>query len=201
MVPLCLVVVVQGVVAVRRGDAVRYVYAAAAGCVALAAWLAAGPIDVGHLILPVHVFLACVLAIGALVPSRSGRLVQHFAALLVFAAVAELTVFGSGSFVASGSVPGWLVTAYPALAIATVLVYGYLLQNAAHFAVAAGVAMLWLSHGTVHTYRWPRDTMAGLDYLVWGLLAFAVALAISISKISKLRQWLRVRQRLRERAR
>ncbi|MCA9101164.1 MAG: hypothetical protein KDA63_08445 [Planctomycetales bacterium] len=199
VVPLGLLALLQGAVGARRQSPPRFLYASASGALALASATGTVPLGRDDMFVPEHVFLACLLLFGAMLPGNSGRPLQHLAALMIFAAAAVVIVAGPDALTAPWHMPAVLAMTYPALAIALALVYGYLVRNAAHFAAAAGVATLWLIDGAYDLYRWLRDAVAGLDYLVWGLAALVVALLISVSKIAKLRQWLRVRRRRRSR--
>ena len=83
---------------------------------------------------------------------------------------------------------------YPLLAIAAAAAYGYFVRNRSYYLSAAGVLGAWLATVGWHMYRGLRQTMAGLDYLLFGLLFFLIAMLISLNKAGVLKCWFRRRR-------
>jgi hypothetical protein len=77
-------------------------------------------------------------------------------------------------------------------------ILGLLRRDAWRLVAVAGVGAAWLTGVGWRAYVALRAEVAGLDYLLLGLLLFPVAVAISLAKAGVLNRWL---DRLFERSR
>lgn len=189
--PFVFIAVIQFCMAIRQRNAVRSVLSVA--CVLVAATISYQETHFtayGGLI-PFHLLLAVVLLVGAVVRDKFGEFVQYIGAILI--ALAGVTSVVCGPRIL-GEVPPMLPEVYPLLAIATAVAYGYFVRNRSYYLSATGVLVVWLATVAWHMYRGLRQTMAGLDYLLFGLLFFLIAMLISLNKAGVLTHWFRPRR-------
>jgi hypothetical protein len=177
--PIVVVGLVQGWIAAGRRSGLRWLLAG--GCIVAALMIALRDTGFnGHYgAAPAHLFLGVLLVVGALARGPLGRLLQHVGAVAILGATTLVLVGGSKLL---DDVPsGWLI-AYPAMAITLAILYGWLVSNWIYFATAAACLACWAGSASTHAYRQLRQTMAGLDYILWGLAFLLVALLISLLK-------------------
>lgn len=185
-IPVLLVGILQGAMAARHRSAGRWFVASA--CVIASAMLEFQ--DTAFMayqgVVPAHLMLATVLLIAALHRSPFARFLQNCAALALLAAA----VFAlSDNTKCLGDVhPAWLI-AYPATVIIVAAAYGWLVRNRLYYGSAAGMIACWLAVFAVQGYRYLRELMAGLDYILWGLLSLGLALLITLTKAGATRRW------------
>ncbi len=190
--PFVLIAIVQFLMAIRQRNASRCLISV--GCVLVAAAInfPATSFRAQGTLIPFHIMLAVVLLTGVVLRDKFGRFVQHVGAVLIVlagvpAAVCDSRILGDQTAV--------FLELYPVLAIAAAVAYGYIVRNRAYFLSAAAVLAAWLAMVGWHVYLGLRKTMAGLDYLFFGLLLFLVALLISLNKAGALRRWFLTRCR------
>ena len=144
-----------------------------------------------HGAIPAHLILVAVLSIGALSRDPFARLLQHTGAAMILVGAVVSLIDTPGLL---GEVrPVWLAV-YPAVAILAAIVYGRLVRNWLYFGSAAASFACWLVVLSIEGYRQMRQTMAGLDYILWGTLSLIVAMFISLTKTALAHRWL-ARQR------
>jgi hypothetical protein len=185
--PLLAVAGLQASAALRRSSAPRCLLAAC--CLVAAATLdLQGTWFTAHRgLIPMHLLLASVLLIGAAFRGWFAELLQHLGAALLLAAGVVSVVGDPGML---GDPPAALLMAYPALAIAVAVGYGWLVGNRWYFASAAGISLGWLTLGGWRVYRHLRHSIPGLHYLAWGVFFFVVAMLISLMKAGLAQRWL-----------
>ncbi len=138
-------------------------------------------------VIPIHLLLAVVLVVGAVFRDNIGRWTQNVgAAGLFLLSLAAITCEPTSI----GNPPALLLTLYPLAAGTVAVVYGLLVKNPWFFASAAGSLLIWLVASVLSSYRQLRRITPGTDYLVWGALAFLIALVVSLSKMGLLQRLL-----------
>jgi hypothetical protein len=130
--------------------------------------------------IPVHLLLAIILVVGAIFRDALGKRIQELGALSLF-----LLAFAAAKCDPSslGDPPHAILVLYPLLAAAVAVVYGLVVKNRWYFFSAAGSLGSWLLMVGWSAYRQTRHAIVGLDYIVWGVLSFLAALAVSLSKM------------------
>ena len=130
--------------------------------------------------IPVHLLLAIILVVGAIFRDALGKRIQELGALSLFLLAFAVAKCDPSSL---GNPPHAILILYPLLAAAVAVLYGLVMKNRWYFLSAAGSLGSWLLMVGWSAYRQSRQTMAGLDYVVWGALSFLAALAVSLSKM------------------
>ena len=77
---------------------------------------------------------------------------------------------------------------------AGLIVYGLLLRHWPAVTIASILLGCWLATAGWQGYRFLRQLVLGLDYIVLSLAVFALALAISLGKAGLLARWLKMRR-------
>jgi hypothetical protein len=126
-----------------------------------------------------HLALGGVLLIGAAFNDAIGRFLRAAGAVLVLPACL-LALFGATE--PPADVPPWAVAAYPLLMAVLLAGYGLLLRHRVSYGVAGLVLACWLAVAGWSGYRALRELVAGLDYIVLGLLLFVLAVLVSLAK-------------------
>jgi hypothetical protein len=177
--PLWSLAALQGVMALRRPTSGR--------CLLTAMFaIAAATLDLSpawgvprRALLAVHLEIATCLAIGPAFRDPLARSAQN-------AGLALLTLLGLEALAEStGSLPGLsleLPPNYPLLAAAIALTYGFLARSRPAFASALTILGGWAGLSVWQGYRQWRVHVAGLGHIVLGLVSFALATLISLSK-------------------
>jgi hypothetical protein len=173
------------IVGIRR----RYAMACLLGgwCVVLALWIdfRETPFAAHRGAIPLHLLLATMLVVGAVFRDTVGKWIQYFAAAGIFLLALTVVTCSPNSF---GDPPRVLWALYPLLAAAIAVAYGVAVKNYWYFASAIGCLGGWLAASGWTSYRQARRAVGGLDYVVWGIISFLVALAVSLSKMGVLRR-------------
>ncbi len=144
-----------------------------------------GPLAAHRAAILVHVLLAAALLVGVLFRDAVGRWIQGLGAACLLC-LALVTVACDPSTL--GNPPHWLLVLYPLLAGTIALVYGLLVKNPWCFASAVGCLCGWLAASGWSSYRQARRSIVGLDYIVWGIVSFVLAILVSLSKTGLLRR-------------
>jgi hypothetical protein len=164
----------------------------AAGATAAAA-LALAETDTAPLLVPVafHLGLFAVLVLGAAFDDRLGRLLRAAgSALVLLACLAAMFV----PFDAPGGLAPWALGAYPLVMSAALMGYGLALRHRPARATGAVVLVCWSAVEAWQGYRFLRQIVAGLDYLVLSLSVFALAILISLAKSGALSRRIAVQE-------
>jgi hypothetical protein len=182
--PLVLVACVQLLLAWKRQNGMRAIVGLTCLVAAASLQCRGTAFTAGHGLVPLHLILAAVLLVGAIGRDRLARLLQAVGAAWILAAgIASLAIEP-----AAIDVPPLVLKIYPVAAAAVAAAYGLLVANRWYLAAATGVCAGWLSLGGWQLYRHLRQSMAGLDYVIWGTLSLLVAMLISLSKAGLLRR-------------
>jgi hypothetical protein len=192
ILPLAAVAVLQFGTALGKTSRLRVL--AAAVCVLAGSWIGLeGTAQQAYGAAAMfHLGLLTLMAAGVLIPDQFGRFLQAIGALMLVA--------GGGVAVGAQFVPelygrlAWaepFVAWYPWAAIAAAVVYVYLGRNRGYYAAAGVIAAAWLVPTARDLYQVLREIMVGLDYVLVGLLVFAVAMLVSLSKVPAVQRWLK----------
>ena len=141
-------------------------------------------------LLPWHLFIAVVLAIGARPHDRLARAWQGLGAALLTLPVLVWTVIVTDPRFSPPPTPwNWAFGVYP-LALALVAVgYGWLVGNRAYRRVVATDGCLWSGMAAWYGYLFAQQLLAGLRYLVGGAVCFLLAAIISLLKTGLPQRW------------
>jgi hypothetical protein len=185
--PLALVAagLIQLYLAERRRSSPRFF---AAGCLALIAVSVGshGTSFTAHSgLLPWHLLVALVLAIGARAGDRFARVWQGVGVALLLLLVLVWAVIVTDSRFS----PGWALSVYPLAVALVAAVYGWLVANRAYRAVVVISSCAWLGIGFWHGYQLARQALAGFSYLVGGAVCFLIAAMISLIKAGVPQRW------------
>ncbi len=184
--PILAVAALQTALAVRRRESWRF--AAGAICFLDAATIVANARGwQGHqALLAYHGSLVALLLIGLLFDDSLARLLKEAGAVL-------LTLFCLAGFwvdpAAIDVVPPEIVRAYPFILIAIAVVYGLATGCRTYFVAASIGLMVWIGIVGWQGYSGLRQWLVGLDWIVCGLLLFAVAAVISLGKTGLWSRW------------
>jgi hypothetical protein len=91
--------------------------------------------------------------------------------------------------------PWWLADVNLIVLVAALGGYGWALGNRVSIGVAIGVAVAWTTGLGWRLYVATRRHSVGMDYLAASMLLFFMAVAVSVAKSSRFRDWLRDRRR------
>jgi hypothetical protein len=185
--PILMLALLQAMMAVRRRSSARWLTAAT--CV-----VAALSLDFRHTAflsyrgaIPAHLMLAVVLLLGVICRDRFGRLLRYVGALFLLGAT-SVALFAAPEDL--GNVPASWLTVYPLAILIIALIFGYALHNRLYYVAAAAGGVCWLGVASTQGYRQLRQTMAGADYILGGMVCLALALAVSWTKTARGRRWL-----------
>ncbi len=177
--PLAAASLVLGTLAWQRDEIVRAF---------LAAELLAGAATVGFGVIFRHAELGAVwlqlsiiaaLAVAALFDDPFAIVVRGLGVLTLLV-LGFASVFGYARI--SRGIPSELAGGYPAIVAFVSCGYGFLVRNEAYLVSALAILGAWLSGSGWQMYAQVRKAAAGLDQIVWGLVFFSIALAISLEK-------------------
>jgi hypothetical protein len=135
-------------------------------------------------IVPAHLLLAALLAIGLIFEDELAMVVQAMGAWVLLLAGLFPLVDGHpwiGTY-PWADLPPLLAQCYPLLVAAAALVYGYLSGETSYYTTAAVIVVGWLAMSAWLGYLYLRTFVRGLDQLLGGAVFFLVALAISLWK-------------------
>jgi hypothetical protein len=177
--PLAAAALVLGTIAWRHDECVRAF---------LAGGLLAAAATVGYGVIFPHAQLCAVwLQLTILAALAVAALFNDPLAILV-RGIGVLALLGLGSASAVGyapvsrGVPPELAPGYPVLIAVAACGYGFLVRNEGYLISALVILVTWMSGSGWHVYAQLRRAAAGLDQIVWGLIFFSIALAISLEK-------------------
>jgi hypothetical protein len=179
--PLLAVAALQTALGLRRRDAWRCLVGAA--CLTACATIvlpeagvlparARGPVAY-------HLLLGALLAVGAGFDDALGRWLRGAgAALALLGCLAVLT--GRPSSV--GAPPAWAPWLYPPILAVLLAGYGSILSHRPSLTCAGLILASWLVAAIARGYGLLRLAVAGLDYILLGLVAFTLAVLVSMLK-------------------
>ena len=177
--PLAAAGLVLGSVAWRRRHSFEAVVAAGLFVVAVTGGCADMWPNADWGVTAIHLIIVAALAIGALFDDGLSELARRSAAL-------ALLVLGVASAVHSpliaNSLPAGIAPWYPVVVMVTSLAYGLLVRNRMFHAIAGVSLASWIGYSGLQSYQQLRRILTGLDQIVWGLLFFVIATAISLRK-------------------
>ncbi len=184
--PLMMLGALQIAIAVRSSSSYRALIGALSLVVAAMAVLPAEYPPASRALVAVHLGLLAMLVLGAVYNDALGRFARRAGALVMFLAC-TLTLIGSPLLATPFSPEAR--TLYVALIVALALGYGALLRDRWYYFAALGGVTSWIAACGWRSYLALRETMAGLDFLIWGFASFVVAALISLRKAGGLRKW------------
>lgn len=129
-------------------------------------------------LLPLHLFLASTIVMGALYRDDFAQILEHAGAIALTACAPGALCFGE-SFVPGISL--LLLSAYASVIVLVLAGYGLLLRSRIHLQAASGcvglvlVVVAWKNRASLATIRWP----AGLGTVLCGTAALGVAIWVS----------------------
>ena len=177
--PLAAAGLVLGTVAWRRDDCVRAFMAA--GLLAAAATCCYAVFFPHAKLGPVWIQLTLLALLTVAAPFDA-----PLAILIRACGVPVLLVLGVAMAIGhtpiSRAVPAELAPGYPVLIAAVACVYAFLVRNEGYLVSAFVSFVAWFGGSGWHIYAQLRKAAAGLDQIVWGLIFFSVAMAISLEK-------------------
>jgi hypothetical protein len=184
--PLLAVAAVQLGLLRHRRESWRGLVAASCIAVASRAGLAADWPAFERDALTFHVVLAAAMLIGAAFDDPLGRRLRRAGAVLLTLAGLVAIV---GDPILGHALPTTVALAYPPVAIATGLAFGYLVACRAYYVSAVAVSGTWLASAGWRGYILLRQLVVGLDLIAWGLAFFLLAALISLAKGGVLPRW------------
>lgn len=174
--------------AIRRSDSRRWVAAAGALFGALAIMLGKSSLPPSLGMLPIHLYIITLLAIGACGRDLFARYVQEFTAGFLLVVVAFVAFKNTQML---RHFPLWVLTLYPLVMLAVALAYGRVVKNRRFFISGAGIAIIWTLTSGVREYDYLHQRLIGLNHIAAGIVFFLVALLISLIKAGVLKSKLR----------
>jgi hypothetical protein len=155
--------------------------ALAAGCLVAAMTRGVGELRPNIELWPIelHLSIGALLVLGAVFDDGLGRLARRSGAV-------ALVLLGLDA--ATGHPRIWptmspaLIGAYPLLIAVSAWTYSFLLRDRLYLASGATSLAGWLAHSGWGAYDHLRKVVVGLDQIVWGMIFFLVAMAISLRK-------------------
>lgn len=177
--PFVAVALLQLTLALARRDSSRGLFAAACLVAAATISLPERWSRFDHVVVGYHLTVIALLLIGAVFDDPQGCWSRRAGAVLLLCSSLASLLAGPEAF------PGIaveVVLGYPLAVIAVALVYGTLVREPWFQATARACAGFWLATVGWRGYLVLRQLLAGLDLIVWGLLSFLVAAAISLRK-------------------
>jgi hypothetical protein len=130
-------------------------------------------------VIAVHLIILAFLTVGAVFDDLVADAVRSIGALLLLLLG---FVSATGYFKASDTFPAGLAECYPALVAAVAFGYGFLVHDYTYLETAFICLAAWLGRSGWLAYSQLRKAVAGLDQIVWGLVFFSLATAISLRK-------------------
>jgi len=175
-----LAVAIEFVLACLRRTSWRVALASMLGLGGVTWWINGTAFTIGGGVIPLHLGLLVLMAIGAVYRDRFGLAVQKATAVAI-PVVGCYGVFWSSRM---GETPGWLVPACLLTLSIAAVAYAILLRQRLYLIGAAlDLALLILRvgmdlHAMTSRHRMPE----GLTPLIWGGLFFLIAALISLAK-------------------
>jgi hypothetical protein len=126
-----------------------------------------------------HLSILAMLVVGAVFDDFLADLVRSFGAIVLLL-LGFVSAIGSTQM--TDGLPSELAAWYPALVAAVCCVYAFLVRDHTYLASAFVCVAAWLGWSSWNVYSRLRHVVAGLDQIVWGLVFFSVAMAISLRK-------------------
>ncbi len=126
-----------------------------------------------------HLGVASLLVLGALFDDGVGRLARRSGALALL--VLGLDASTGHPFIWRSMPPG-LIAWYPLLIAASAWSFSFLVHDRLYLGSGAISLAGWLVHSGGGTYSQLRKVVVGLDQIVWGMIFFLIAMAISLRK-------------------
>ncbi len=126
-----------------------------------------------------HLAIVAWLTLGALFDDWVGALARSCAAVALLGLGIASAVHAP---LIDHSLPAQIAPWYPAVVMFTCAAYGLLMRNRMYHAVAGISLASWIGYSGLQSYQQLRRILTGLDQIVWGLLFFLVATAISLRK-------------------
>jgi hypothetical protein len=126
-----------------------------------------------------HLGILAALAVGAIFDDALGRFMRRCGAIILLLAGVSAA---SGYPHVWASLPRQVSNWYPLLVAFVAYAFGYLTRERVYIASAAVSSSAWLASCGTQGYSQLRKLVAGLDQISWGMLFFAVAMAISLRK-------------------
>jgi hypothetical protein len=183
--PVLAVGIVLLIWGIRKRDALRCLLGA--WCVVFMLWVDLREMSFAayHGAIPLHLLLACALAVGAAFRDSIGKAIQRLGAvaLLLMVLIAALSPPSE-----IGNPPRTLLTAYPLVAAGAAVVYGFAVGNSWYYAAAIGGFCGWCAVPGWNLFCQARRTIAGLNYIALGAASFLVALLVSFRKMGVFRR-------------
>lgn len=175
---------------VRRSTA-RGMLGLTFGAVAvLGSSLVAGWTPIGQAVLGFHLAILGCMIVGAAFDDGLARGLRLLGAMLLGFAACCVTLVGGPT---DPSIPAGAVRGYHVAVGAVAAAYGWLVRCRPYLAVAVVSLSGGLVVVTWRGYAAMRRVVAGLDQIVWGLLSFLTAAAISLAKAGAIQNWWRRR--------
>ena len=194
--PFGLPIIVAGVLYFTRGLWHRHAIACLLGglCMVTGLWieLRSTFFAAYHGVIPVHLLLAVMLAVGAVFRDAYGRMIQALGAATLLLLALGATWHQPTEF---RDLPESLVTLYPPLTAIIAVGYGLLVKNRWCFASTLGSLCGWLPAVGLTSYRQARNAIVGLDYILSAAAFFLVAIVVSMSKLGLLQRLLSRRRK------
>ena len=177
--PLAAAGIVLGSIALESVESIRGALAASLLMIAATrGWLTVWP-SADWTAVAIHVMIVGMAAIGAYFDDDLGELAQVGASL-------GLLVLGIASAVhvpaLTNSLPTNLAPWHPLFVAGATVAYGVLVRDRLYFAMAGAILAAWVGASTFQSYQQLRRIVAGLDQIVFGLVFFLIAAAISLKK-------------------
>ena len=138
-------------------------------------------------LLAFHLVVLTMLILGVVFDDRLAFCLRGAAPLL-----ALLFLCGgdaSRRWIRPEGVPAWAATVYPLAMGGLLIAYGGFLRTYPAIVTAGLILAGWLTSFGWSGYRWCREMVAGLDYLVLSLIVFVLAAAISVGKAGLIATW------------
>ncbi|SIO66367.1 hypothetical protein SAMN05444166_8056 [Singulisphaera sp. GP187] len=176
--PLLAIALLEAGMAYRRRDSWRGLSAAACTVTAIALVLPDG-VPIARAYLVFQLALVAILALGAIFSDALARRLQQVGAGVLFLSGLAVILGDSRLF---ANPPQWLLDVYVPLVVAIAIGYGFTVGNRLFFVAAAALLVSWLTVVGWRSYLLLRQFIAGLDFIVWGLVFFVLAALISLKK-------------------
>jgi hypothetical protein len=140
-----------------------------------------------RMVVAYHLVLAALALVGAAFDDYLARVLRSVVAALAFLGCLASRFIPID---VPWGLPPWAGAAYPLAMAAALVGYGLLLRHRSSLTVAGMVVVCWLTMAGWQGYRFLRQLVLGLDYIVVSLALFAVAVLISLGKAGLLNRWM-----------
>ena len=155
--------------------------AIAAGCLVTAITRGAGEFWLSIELWPIelHLSIASLLVIGGLFKDGPGRLARRSGALALLVVGLDAATGHPRIWL---SMPPMLIAVYPLLIAVSAWSYSFLVRDRLYLGSGSISLAGWMVHSGWEAYDHVRKVLVGLDQIVWGMIFFLVAMAISLRK-------------------